>query len=428
MKYLIKDGRVVDPKNKIDSVLDILISGGKIERIEKAIKDKSAKMIDAKGKIVVPGLIDMHVHLREPGREDKETVKTGTQAAVSGGVTSLCCMPNTEPAIDSPEKVKALKAIIKKDASSNTFIIGAITENREGKKLTDAQRMKKEGIVGLSDDGCSIEDPKIMSEALKQAKKHSLPLISHCEDKRISKKGVVNEGVVATRLGLKSIPKRSEVEFVKRDIELAGKTDTQLHIAHVSCKESVELVGKAKMKGIKVTAEVTPHHFLLTDECCLTYDTNMKVNPPLRSKEDVEAIQKALSGGTIDVIASDHAPHGRHEKDVEFDFAAFGAIGLETSLAMAVTYLIDTKLISWKRLVELMSLNPARILGLKNKGSLSVGCDADITVINPEKQWTYKESAIKSKSKNSPFINWQFKGKVETVFVGGEIVSGKTTH
>ena len=420
MKYLIKGGRVVDPKNKIDEVMDVLISDDKIEKVARDIKTQGAKIIDAKGKIVAPGLIDMHVHLREPGREDKETVRTGTEAAIAGGITTVCCMPNTEPPIDTPEKVRILKDIIKKDAASNVFIIGAITKNLEGKKTVDMQKMKRQGVVALSDDGNSIADEKVMLGALKEAKKGSLVLIEHCEDKEIAAKGVVNEGIVATKLGLRPVAKRSEFERVARNIELAKKADTRLHIAHVSCAESVDFIRQAKKKGIKVTAEVTPHHFSLTDECCVAYDTNLKTNPPLRSKADVEAIKKALADGTIDAIASDHAPHGKHEKDTVFDLAEFGMIGLETSLALSIC-LIEEKVISWSGLIELMSFNPARILGLTSKGHLSKGADADIVIIDPQKQWTYKENAIKSKSKNSPFIGWQFKGKAVCAIVGGAI-------
>lgn len=423
MKYLIKNGRVIDPKNKIDAVMDILISGGKIERIARSIEEKDgAQIIDAKDKIVAPGLIDMHVHLREPGREDKETVATGTQAAVCSGITSVCCMPNTEPAIDSPEKVKELKDIIKKTAAANVFIVGAITKDRAGDKLVDMQGIKKEGAVALSDDGDSVEDPAVMLEALREAKKNSILLIAHCEDKKISDKGVMNEGVIATKLGLRAMPKKAEYEIVKRDIGLAKKANARLHIAHISCKESVEIIKKAKKEGLKITAEVTPHHFSMTDECVVGYDTNTKVNPPLRSREDVEAIRQAVSDGTIDVIASDHAPHGKHEKDVEYDYAAFGMIGLETSLALAITHLIDTKLISWQGLIGLMSFNPATIIGLKNKGSLSVDSDADIAIIDPLKQWVYKEEDIKSKSKNTPFIGKTLKGKAVMTMVGGKVV------
>jgi len=426
---LVKNGRVIDPTNKRDGIFDIVVKNGKIVKIEKNIREKAVKIIDAKNKIVMPGLIDMHVHLREPGREDIETVKSGTRAAVFGGITSVCAMPNTNPALDNAKEIKKLKEIIKKDALCNVYIAGAITKDRKGEKLVDMKAMKKEGASALSDDGDSIQERLMAQKAFKKAKEENLLTISHCENKTISKKGVVNEGIVATKLGLRASPKRAEYEFVARDIELAKKAKTRLHIAHISTKESVEIIRKAKKIGISVTAETAPHYFSLTDSSCETYDTRTKMNPPLRSAEDVKAIKEGLRDGTIDAVASDHAPHGKHEKEIEFDLAAFGIIGLETSLVLAVMNLVGAKVISWNRLIELMSANPAKILGLSNKGKLSIGCDADIAIIDPEKKWTYTKNSIKSKSKNSPFIDWRFKSKVTDVIVGGRHVleKGKVT-
>jgi len=418
---IIKNGYVIDPANKKEGLFDILIKGYKISKVAKGISAKE-ETIDAKGKIVVPGLIDMHVHLREPGREDIETVKSGTRAAVSGGMTSVCTMPNTYPPIDDAKVVNNLKGVIKKDASSNVFIIGAITKGRDGKNVVDIKKLRESGVIALSDDGNGIQDKNAISAALKKAKENNMLLISHCEDISISRNGVVNEGIVATKLGLRGIPKSSEYSMVKRDIELARKNKTKIHIAHVSCKESVDIIRKAKKSGVSVTAETAPHYFSLTDSCCETYDTRTKMNPPLRSAEDVDAIKAGIKDGTIDVIASDHAPHGKHEKEIEFEFAAFGIVGLETSLALSITGLVDTKYISLKRLVELMSVNPAKILGLKSKGSLSEGSDADITIIDPKKEWTFTKDLINSKSKNSPFIDWQLKGKATDVIVGGKLL------
>ncbi len=421
MKYLIKSGRLIDPANKIDGTLDVLISDGKIDKVGKSLNAKQAKVIDAKGKIVAPGFVDMHTHLREPGREDEETVRTGTRAAIRGGFTSVCCMPNTEPAIDRPETVDMLRSAINRDALCNVFIIGAITEGRGGKKLCDFKGMKKEGIVGVSDDGSSVDDENVMTAALKEAKKNSLIIIEHCEDMKISGEGVVNKGFISTKMGLRGIPREAEYERVKRDIELARQTDAAIHIAHVSCKESVDIIRKAKQKKVKLTAEAAPHHFTLTDECCVTYDTNTKMNPPLRTKEDVYAIKKAISEGTIDIIATDHAPHTDAEKDVEFDFAPFGIIGLETALSLAVAEFIDTKTMGWNRLIEALSAGPAGILGI-NKGSLKSGSAADVIIIDPEKEYIYKKELIESKSKNSPFINWTLKARVSHVFVAGRLV------
>ena len=419
---IIKNGRVIDPANNIDGIFDILVKGSKIEKVSENISARNEKIIDAKNKIVAPGLIDMHVHLREPGREDIETVSSGTASAVAGGMTSICSMPNTIPAIDGPESVKRLKDIIKKDAGANVFIVGAITKERAGKDIVDMKAMKKAGAIALSDDGSSVQNETFMLDALKKAKENGLLLISHCEDKTISKNGVMNNGITATKLGLRGIPKEAECAFVERDIELAEKAGARIHIAHVSTKESVEVIRKAKKKGVRVTAETAPHYFSLNETACANYDTRTKMNPPLRSAADIKAIKEGLKDGTIDAIASDHAPHGKHEKEVEFDFAAFGIIGLETSLPVSVMNLIETKVLSWKRLIELMSKTPAGILGLKNKGDLSPGADADIVIIDPGKEWRYTKDLIKSKSKNSPFIGRKLKGFVTNVIVSGKSV------
>ncbi len=418
MKYLIKNGRVIDPANKIDGIMDVLISDGKIAEIGKEVTGKADEIIDATNLIVAPGFVDMHTHLREPGREDEETIQSGTAAAVKGGYTSICCMPNTEPAIDNIEAIKAIKEIIKKDAACNVFIIGAITKARLGKALTDLAAMKKEGVVGISDDGSSVADKKVLEEALKEAKKENVLLIEHCEDATLSAGGVINKGFVSTKMGLRGIPAQSEYEVVRRDIELARKTVAPIHIAHVSCKESVELIRKAKRDGVAISAETAPHYFALTEECSSTYDTNTKMNPPLRTKEDVRAIKDGLKDGTIDAIATDHAPHTDAEKDVEFDFAPFGIIGLETALSLAAMELVDTKILSWSDLIGKMASNPARLLGL-DKGNLKKGSPADLVMIDPAKEYVYTKSSIVSRSKNSPFIGWKLKAKVTCVFVGG---------
>ena len=422
MSILIKNGRVIDPANKRDGIFDILIENGKISKVAKDIKTTAKNIIDARDKIVTPGLIDMHVHLREPGREDIETVASGTAAAARGGITSILSMPNTYPAMDSRESIRALKKIIKKDSKVNVFISGAITKERAGEKMVDMKAMKKEEVLALTDDGNPVEKGDVMFSALKKAGENNLLLISHCEDKNLSKEGVVNEGITATKLGLRGIPRSAEYEFVKRDIELSKKAKAKLHIAHVSCRESVEAVEKAKKQGLKVTTEVTPHHFSLDENVCMNYDTRTKMNPPLRSAEDILVIKKALKNGTIDAIASDHAPHGKHEKEIEFENAAFGIIGLETSLALAIANLVDKKIITWTKLVELMSAAPAKILGLNKKGALSPGYDADITIIDPETEWVYTRNTIRSKSKNSPFINRRFKGKAVCTIVCGKII------
>jgi len=420
--YLIKNGRVIDPANKIDEVLDILISGDKIEKVGKSLSAGKCKVIDASGKIVGPGLVDMHTHLREPGREDKETVASGTRAAIKGGFTSVACMANTEPeALDNPGIIKRLNDIIKKDALANVFVVGAITMGRAGKKLADFKALKKAGAIGLSDDGSSVDDARLMSEALTAAKKEGLLVIGHCEDKSISDNGVINHGFISTKMGLRGIPGEAEYKRVGRDIELAKKAKAAIHIAHVSCKESVDIIRKAKKAGVAVSAETAPHYFSLTEDCCVTYDTNMKMNPPLRAKEDVEAIKKALKDATIDAIATDHAPHTDSEKDVEFDFAPFGIIGLETALSLAVMELVEKKVLSWSELFMRMSAAPAKLLGI-DRGDLKKGSAADIVIIDPGKEYTYTKDLVASRSKNSPFINWKLKGKVSHILVGGKLV------
>jgi len=421
MKYLIKGGRVLDPVEKRDGIFDILVIDEKIAKIGNDLDEKTDAVIDATNKIVAPGLVDMHAHLREPGREDKETVLTGTRSAVRGGFTSVACMPNTEPAIDNPVTIRMVKEIIKKDAICNVFIVGAITMERAGKVIVDFDKMKKEGIVAVSDDGACIQDERVILEAVKGCKKNGLLLIDHCEDMSMAAGGVINKGFVSTKMGLRGIPKEAEYKMVKRDIELAARSGARIHIAHVSCKESVDLIRKAKRDGVKVTAETAPHYFTLSEECCVTYDTNTKMNPPLRTNEDIDEIKKALADGTIDVVATDHAPHTDSEKYVEFDNAPFGIIGFETALSLAVTELVDKKVLLWPELILKMSVNPAAILGL-DKGNLKTGKTADIIIIDPDKEYVYKKDLIESKSKNSPFIDWKLKAKVTHVFASGRLI------
>jgi len=421
MKLLIKKGRVVDPENHLDETRDILIENGKISQVGKEISNHSAKIIDASGKIVMPGLVDMHVHLREPGREDKETVASATVAALKGGVTSLLAMPNTLPAMDTPEHVKMLKKIIRETAHCCVFMSGAITKERGGKELAEINKFKKEGVLAISDDGASVDNEGLMFKALERARLENLAVVCHCEDKLLSANGVVNLGLTSTKLGLRGISNASEYQRVERDIQLAEKAKSALHIAHVSCKESVELIARAKKKGIKVTAETAPHYFALSEEEVWGYDTNKKTNPPLRSKEDVAAIKTGLRQGIIDVIASDHAPHTENEKDIEFERAEFGVVGLETILAVAITELIHPGILDWSDLVRRLALNPAKILGI-DKGRLGVGADADLIVVAADKEWTVEKQQLVSKSKNSAFLGRTLKGIVEYTVLAGDIV------
>jgi dihydroorotase len=421
MSILIKNGRVIDPANKIDEFLDVFIQENTISKVARDIRVQAETIIDATHKIVAPGIVDMHVHLREPGREDKETVATATAAAAKGGVTSVLAMPNTQPAMDCVENIKLLQGIINQSALINVFICGTITKGRLGKELSEIAAFKKIGAIAISDDGNSVDSAELMLEALKKAKPAGLLTICHCEDKKLSGKGVINLGFNSTRLGLRGISNESEYKRVSRDIELAAKCGASVHIAHVSCSESVEIIAEAKKKGLKVTCETAPHYFALTEEDVIDYDTNMKINPPLRTKKDVAAIKAGLKRGVIDAIASDHAPHTENEKDIEFDRAEFGKIGLESGLAVSIMELIDQKILSWQELVENIAVNPAKILGI-DKGTLSIGADADIMIVDADKEFVLEKVSIVSKSKNSPFIGRTVKGLVEYTICNGKVV------
>jgi dihydroorotase len=421
MRLLIKNGRVIDPANNIDEILDVLIEDTRISRVSKDIRAEVDEIIDAAGKIVMPGIVDMHVHLREPGREDKETVLTGTQAALKGGVTSVLAMPNTHPPIDCVENARLLKSIIKKTAKANVFIAATITKGRKGCEITDIPQLKKEGVVAITDDGSSVDSEELFLKTLKKAKQYRILVMCHCEDKSISRDGVVNLGIISTRTGLRGIPREAEYKRVQRDIQLAKRASAPVHITHVSCGESVEIIAEAKRKGVKVTADTAPHYFSLTEEQVLGYDTNMKVNPPLRSAEDAEVLKQGLKNGVIDAIASDHAPHTEYEKDIEFERAAFGVIGLETELAVSLTELVKPGLLGWPELVKKLAVNPARVLKL-DKGILSAGKDADIIVVNPDKEWIVSKDGFLSKSKNSAFLGRKLYGVVEYAICNGKIV------
>ena len=421
MDIILKGGHVVDPASDLDSEADVLIKGDKIAQVGKNIKANGAKIIDCKGKLVFPGLIDMHVHLRQPGREDEETFITGSRAALKGGFTSVLCMANTSPVIDNKGIVEYIYAEASKAGLINIYPAAAVTKGLEGKELTEIGQIAEAGAKALSDDGKPVMNAEILRRALEYAKMFGLPVISHCEDANLSGNGVMNEGFISTKLGLKGIPRASEVVMVMRDIELAGLTGAKLHIAHVSAKESVEAVREAKKRGIEVTCETCPHYFTLTEEAVLGFNTKAKVNPPLRTKEDLAAVKKGLSDGTIDAISTDHAPHSVEEKDVEFDFAANGMIGLEFALSLANTELEKNKILDWSGLIRKMSANPSRILDLKGKGSLAVASDADVTVFDPAAEWVVEEKRIESKSKNTPLIGRKMGGTVLVTIVGGKI-------
>ena len=420
MKTLIKNGRIIDPSQGIDKISDVLIENGKIAAIKKNITSSADKTIDAKGLIVCPGLVDMHTHLREPGEESKETILTGSQAAIAGGFTTICAMPNTNPPCDNAELVNFILEKAKK-TKTNILPIGTITKGRKGKELANIIELKEAGCIAISDDGDSVANSGLMRRALEYASMADILVISHCEDKFLALNGVMHEGYWSTRLGLPPIPSKSESIIVDRDIQLAELTGAKLHIAHVSTAKSVEIIRHAKKRRVNVTAEVTPHHFSLTDETVKDYNTLCKVNPPLRTADDVKAIKKALKDGTIDAIATDHAPHLETEKLREINHAPFGMIGLETALSLAIMNLIDTKVLTWPELITKLSTNPCKILNY-NRGTLKPGSIADITIIDPNKKWEYKRENIKSKSANSPFIGCKLKGFINSVLISGKIV------
>ncbi len=421
MKRLIKGGRLIDPAGGIDEISDLLIEGGKVTAVGRKISPQGAEVIEAQGKVVVPGLVDMHVHLREPGREDEETIHTGTRAAARGGFTSVACMPNTSPVIDNQGTVKFIYSQAGKTGIVSVFPIGSITKGRKGKELAEIGELKESGVVAISDDGSPVENPELMRRALEYAKMFDLPVISHCEDRNLSGEGVMHEGYFSTLLGLTGIPAAAEEVMVARDLELAELSGGFLHLAHVSTARAVEMVRQAKLRGIKVTCETAPHYFSLTAEAVKDFDTNTKMNPPLRTEEDVAAIKEGLKDGTIDVIATDHAPHTIVEKEVEYNLAPFGIIGLETALPLVLTRLVEEKVLTLSQAITRMSLNPAQVLRL-DKGTLSVGAAADITIIDLDKKLTVKADELESRSKNSPFLGWKLRGAAIMTIVGGEIV------
>lgn len=413
---LIKNGRIIDPENTVDCSRDLLIIDGCIAAPDTAIPSNTEE-IDAKGCWVVPGLIDMHVHLREPGEEYKEDILSGTKAAAAGGFTAVACMPNTRPVNDN-RTVTAMILAQAEQANARVYPVAAISKNSEGNALTEFGELKENGVVALSDDGLPVRDSQLMRRALEYADDHNLLVISHSEEPTLSN-GVMNEGIVSTRLGLKGIPNAAESIMVYREIALAECLGKRVHIAHVSTAMSTDLIRTAKARGVRVTAETTPHYFTLTDKAVMGYNTNAKMNPPLRTEEDRQAIRQGLADGTFDAIATDHAPHSILEKEVEFDRAMNGIIGLETSLPLSLA-LIREGVITEQQLVELLSLKPARILGVEG-GNLSVGARADITIINPDLNFTYTEEQVVSKSKNSPFLGEKLQGRAVCTIMGGRI-------
>ena len=422
MSLLIKNGVIVNADGQSKSPQDILIEKGVIAKIGPSLKSDKAKVIDAKDRLVLPGLIDIHVHFREPGQEHKETIETGILAAAKGGFTTVMCMPNTFPVIDSRSIAELIVSEARRVGLINVHPIGAITKGLGNQELTDMFELKEAGCVALSDDGKCVTNSKLMRLAMEYAKMVGILLIQHCEDHCLSAGSVMNEGVNSTLLGLKGDPGLSESVIVARDIELAAYLDSRIHFAHMSLKRSVELIRAAKANGIRVTAEACPHHFTLTDDALKDFNTSAKVNPPLRTKEDIEAIKEALKDGTIDCIATDHAPHTKEDKEKDLDHAPCGMIGLETAVGLVVTELVQPRVLSWPKVAEKMAAMPAKIMGLAQKGVIKEGFDGDITIIDPKATWRVQESDFVSKSHNSPFIGRELIGKVKATICSGNVV------
>ncbi len=420
---LIKNGHVVDPANGRDEPLDLYIRNGKIKEVGKRVRAKADETLDARGLYVVPGLIDMHAHLREPGREDEETITSGTRAAAAGGFTSVCVMPNTTPVIDSQTGIKYIVTCAQTNGVVNVYPIAAITKNRQGEEINEFGDLITHGAIAFSDDGLPVMNSDIMRRALEYTAMFDVPILDHCEDLNLSEGGMINEGYISTILGLKGIPSSAESTLVARDIELAEFTGGRVHICHVSTRPSIELIQLAKHQDIRITAEVTPHHLTLTEESVrlLSFNTNTKVKPPLCSEMDRQSLINALLSGTIDVIATDHAPHTNIEKDKVYTEAPFGLIGLETAVPVLLTDLVNPGIIPFSLMIEKMTISPARILKL-DRGTLSVGAVADVTLINPKKQWTISAKRFFSKSANSPFIGKRVKGAVHGTIVGGTLI------
>jgi len=411
------NGRVIDPSQQIDRIANLRLHGGKIVEIDSPPKEGD-NVFDAAGKIVLPGLIDMHVHLREPGHEENETIETGTKAAIHGGFTSIACCPNTAPPIDSQASVEFIQQQAARSKNCNVYVICCISKNREGKELAELGQLFEAGAIACSDDGFAVEDAELTRRAFEYCLMFDKPLLSHPEITSLTKNGVMHEGMVSLLLGLRGMSVAAEDVAVAQDITLAEITGGRLHVMHVSSEGAVSAIRRAKARGIRVTAEATPHHLTLTDELLRSFDSNYKMNPPLRSQEHVESCIEGLRDGTIDVIASDHAPHSAEKKMRELDLAPFGIIGLETSLPVVITKLIRPGILDWQSVVQKMSYNPAKILGIP-KGTLQVGADADITVVDPDVKWTVSADSFHSKSRNSPYIGWELFGKASAVFVGG---------
>jgi len=423
MKLLIKNGRLVDPESQTDDTVDILLEGGLVRHIRPRLDTADAdRVIDAAGLVVCPGFIDMHVHLREPGYENKETIRSGAEAAVCGGFTSVACMPNTNPVNDNRTVTEYIIARARQAGLANVFPVAAISKGLEGENITEMADLAAGGAVGFSDDGRCVMSADLIRKALEYCRMLDLPIIEHPEDHSISGEGLVNEGLISYKYGMRGILNAAEEVIVSRDIILQERIHSRLHLTHISTSRSVDLIRDAKAGGIPVTADATPHHLLLNEEKITSYDTVFKVKPPLRTEADRLALVEGLRDGTIDCIASDHAPHTRDEKDREFEYAPFGMIGLESTVSVVYDRLVRSKVISLMRMVELLSLNPARILNLKDRGRVAQGFPADLTILNLNRRFKIDSATFRSKANNCPFNHWDGMGRVAFTIVDGRVV------
>jgi len=419
-KILIKNGRLIDPKNNVDQVADLFIDNFKIAQIGGTLNEPADRTIDATGKIVAPGLIDLHVHFREPGDDEEETIASGSAAAVAGGYTSVVCMPNTNPPIDEATAVEYVHRMGRQARKTFIYVMGAITKDREGQELAEMGLMQQAGAIGFTDDGSGVQDAGMMLRAMKYASMFDVVISQHCEDASLAKGGVMNAGYKSTVLGLPGMDALAEEMMLWRDIQLVRKTGVRYHAQHISTAGSVKMIREAKKDGLPVTCEATPHHLLLTEDAVVDYDTNYKVNPPLRRQADVEALRQAVADGVIDALVTDHAPHLQSEKELEFLTAPCGMIGLECALPLYRKALIDTGVCDWSQMLSMLTWRPAQVINVP-KGTLAVGDRADVVVIDPDARWTVDTAKFYSKSRNCPYQGWDVKGKVLDTFVAGEL-------
>ena len=422
---LIRSGRVIDPATGRDDVADVLVRDGLVVEIGASIRSEGThRELDASGCLVAPGLVDPHVHLREPGQESKETIATGTASAAAGGFTTVCCMPNTQPTLDDPQVLEFIRLRAQETASCRVFSVAAATLGRKGEQIAPIGALTRSGAVGFSDDGDVIADARMMRMVMKTCAEHDRVFMQHAQEPTLTEGASMNEGPVASRLGLRGWPAIAEELIVERDVRLAAETGCRYHVQHVSSGATVEILRKARAAGLPVSGEASPHHLLLTDEACDGYDTNAKMNPPLRTQADVDALRAGVADGTIDVLATDHAPHTRADKSTDFERAAFGIIGLDCALALYEKALVRSGLIDWPRLIALLSIEPARLVGLERTGigRLEIGLPADITVIDPDAEWTIDPAGFKSKARNCPFAGWNVHTRIVATILGGDMV------